>query len=797
MQAKQHHGCGVLIGIVVSVSTFFLATPVRVTAQDMDKTIEDRLKKATVQVWMCEGTGPGHKGMEGGQREGDPNKKDSEDPTAAMKPMAVGSGSFINRTGLVVTNNHVVDMGHEKSPLEKFKIRNDLNVLVYKVSLNSGTPDEKEYKGDVLYQNEAADLALVQVYDKDGELLSTPNFVPRLPTSNVATGDRIWCFGFPGGDLMATSKDKHARVTITAGNILNMHRRPSGRVGWIDTDVMGGHGNSGGPLVNQDGKMIGVLSQGRLASNTSDSESGVVIRIIPADLVADVVKVALALDRIKKNTDLEPFLQLLTEKNGRVFLPGMERDAEKLAMKSSNGDEVIGTLADEELKWATPLGEISAPADLAAYVINKDGFANLLLDGGDRLSGDAKKVTLKVKTVRDRVVDYSMASVDSVRFRKPRKELPIPNVEGVLIDGDNNRLLLTDIQGEVVFQSETGPINLKVDEIIRIETKEGKQVVRTEEGSSYSGHFSPQTFSAKMAWSGKPVQLSLVNLQNASIQRSNPARSGLSRQSLAQRLSIDDEGLKEIAHEIESGHLEKAGDMLNQKSEKASFKALPGPMQDQVKALLGEYELRSGKFADALNEFKKLKRADIEMVKWFAEGRFYVLDQCPDGNYKGKTLKDAEVFVQAAEDFASRIVGAARDTNRSYQKISLKDHSDWDSLIKKLSKHESELQIANGMDPGDGENDVFRTWRFRQNINFEERLRLETENIEISRQIEDIKTKRMSNRDARDKTEALVRKIEKLQKSIKETERALEDTYMMMREGGFRLDDPAATDIIN
>jgi len=44
----------------------------------------------------------------------------------ADTPLGSGSGYFVNSTGLAVTNNHVADPGHGKSPDEKFKLKEEL-----------------------------------------------------------------------------------------------------------------------------------------------------------------------------------------------------------------------------------------------------------------------------------------------------------------------------------------------------------------------------------------------------------------------------------------------------------------------------------------------------------------------------------------------------------------------------------------------------------------------------------------------------------------------------------------------
>ena len=72
---------------------------------------------------------------------------------------------------------------------------------------------------------------------------------------------RIWAFGFPGGESQRTTRDRAPVVSVTKGHVLKVPRSPAGRIPMIYTDVLARPGNSGGPTVNADGWLVGVVTR--------------------------------------------------------------------------------------------------------------------------------------------------------------------------------------------------------------------------------------------------------------------------------------------------------------------------------------------------------------------------------------------------------------------------------------------------------------------------------------------------------------------------------------------------------
>ncbi|RDH49073.1 HhoA/HhoB/HtrA family serine endopeptidase [Fischerella thermalis] len=140
----------------------------------------------------------------------------------------LGSGFIIDKSGLVMTNAHVVD-----------------NADRVTVSLKDG----RKFDGKVRGVDEVTDLAIVKI-DAGGDL----PVAPLGSSSNVQVGDWAIAVGNPLGfdntvtlGIVSTLRRSSAQVGI-----------PDKRLDFIQTDAAINPGNSGGPLLNDRGEVIGI-----------------------------------------------------------------------------------------------------------------------------------------------------------------------------------------------------------------------------------------------------------------------------------------------------------------------------------------------------------------------------------------------------------------------------------------------------------------------------------------------------------------------------------------------------------
>ena len=148
---------------------------------------------------------------------------------------SVGSGFFVDKSGHILTNFHVVE------DAAKITIKTDAG---------------DEYSARVIGVDEETDLAVLKV-DTDREM----PFVKLADSDQARVGDWVLAIGSPFG----------LNRSVTAGIISQTNREtPSTSVfqRFIQTDAAINRGNSGGPLVNMSGDVIGVNSQ--IATSTGD-----------------------------------------------------------------------------------------------------------------------------------------------------------------------------------------------------------------------------------------------------------------------------------------------------------------------------------------------------------------------------------------------------------------------------------------------------------------------------------------------------------------------------------------------
>jgi serine protease Do len=151
-------------------------------------------------------------------------KNGKQAPQEKEVPSGLGSGFIITQDGYIMTNAHVVDGASE----------------VY-VKLN----DKREFKAKVIGSDQRTDVALIKIESTN---------LPRLnrgDSEKIRAGEWVIAIGSPF-DL---------DNTVTAGIISSKLRDTGDYLPLIQTDVAVNPGNSGGPLINMRGEVIGINSQ--------------------------------------------------------------------------------------------------------------------------------------------------------------------------------------------------------------------------------------------------------------------------------------------------------------------------------------------------------------------------------------------------------------------------------------------------------------------------------------------------------------------------------------------------------
>jgi len=295
------------------------------------------------------------------------------------KTNSLGSGFIIDPSGIVVTNNHVIADADE------------INVI-----MNDGT----KIKADIVGIDKKTDLAVLK-------------FKPPRPLTAVKFGDsdklRL------GDWVIAIGNPFSLGGTVTAGIVSAKNRDISSGPydSYIQTDAAINRGNSGGPLFNLDGEVIGVNT---LIISPSGGSIGIGFAV-PSKTVASVV------------SQLQQFGELRRGWLGVRIQTVTDEIAESLNIKPARGALVAGV---DDKGPAKPAGiepgdvivtfdgkDVKEPKDLSRVVadtaVGKEVDVVLIRKGKE----ETRKVTL------GRLEDPDKAQPASVKKDEPAAEKPV------------------------------------------------------------------------------------------------------------------------------------------------------------------------------------------------------------------------------------------------------------------------------------------------------------------------------------------------------------------------------------
>jgi S1-C subfamily serine protease len=181
---------------------------------------------------------------------------------------SLGSGFVIDRAGHIVTNYHVI-----------------AGATKVQVSFSS----QDQLAAQVVGTDKSTDLAVLKI-DTHSRAL---NPLPLGDSNVVKVGDPVYAIGNPFG----------LSRTLTAGLVSAVGRQiftPSNQPveNAIQTDAAINHGNSGGPLIDVLGRVIGVTSQIQTGSDTNSGNVGIGFAI-PVDTVRNVASQIISTGKVK------------------------------------------------------------------------------------------------------------------------------------------------------------------------------------------------------------------------------------------------------------------------------------------------------------------------------------------------------------------------------------------------------------------------------------------------------------------------------------------------------------------
>lgn len=202
---------------VVSVTTESIVRTIR-----RDNRSQDPMEEFLRRFW---GVPPRSRGAEPA-----PNPE----PEERRVPNGMGSGVIISADGYILTNNHVV-MAERGNAADSILVQ-----------LNDGT----EHPAELIGRDERTDIALLKIEAED-----LP-FITLADSDLLRVGDLVFAIGNPLGVGQTTTMGIVSATGRTNLGILGQ----GGYENFIQTDASINRGNSGGALVDADGRLVGINS---------------------------------------------------------------------------------------------------------------------------------------------------------------------------------------------------------------------------------------------------------------------------------------------------------------------------------------------------------------------------------------------------------------------------------------------------------------------------------------------------------------------------------------------------------
>ena len=281
-----------------------------------------------------------------------------------------GSGVVISPDGYVLTNTHVVE-----------------NASKISVTLSGGD----EYDAEVIGVDKTSDLALL--------LLNGNNFpfAEMGDSDDLIIGEWVIALGNPF-ELFSVSNQPTASVGIISANHMDFGmQKESGRVlqNMMQTDAAINPGNSGGPLVNTEGKVIGINTFIFTGSNYNRGSIGIgfAIPINTAKRIAKELKTSGSIDRsFTTGLVVQPLTRSMIRHLNIPFRDGVivvHVDKNSSAQKAGIAiGDIIVTAAGDKVNSPSDIRDIIAEKDLRSgdtikfKIFRENAYLNIRLKLG-------------------------------------------------------------------------------------------------------------------------------------------------------------------------------------------------------------------------------------------------------------------------------------------------------------------------------------------------------------------------------------------------------------------------------
>ena len=383
--------------------------------------------------------------------------KDYNQPTE-RKASSLGSGFIINKNGTIITNNHVI---------------NNAEDIVIKVG-------SKEYKAKVLGADPYSDLAVLKI---DTNKKFTP--VKFGNSDKARVGDWVVAIGNPFG----------LGGTVTSGIIsarnrdINLTRYDD----FIQTDASINQGNSGGPLCNWDGDVIGI-NTAIIAPGQSGSIG--IGFAIPANAASNIINQLIKYGETKRGwlgvriqqvtKEIADVEKLKTTEGALVASVGAKSPAEKAGLKAG---DIILKFDGKNIDTMRALPKLVSNAEVGKIVKleiwrNKKLITKKLtlgrLESSDDFKAENKKIKPETKT-KDIEIETLKITVRNITDKDIKDRKLEKSLKGVVITSISSRSAIAGMlrEGDIIIEVQKNKVlnSKQLNQLIENIYKKGEQTL--------------------------------------------------------------------------------------------------------------------------------------------------------------------------------------------------------------------------------------------------------------------------------------------------------------------------------
>jgi hypothetical protein len=288
--------------------------------------------------------------------------------------LGTGSGFVISPYGHVITNYHVISGREFTQDVQGTEVRVAIEVerveVVFPSASGEGLDGARRFVAAVDAVDPELDLAVLSIHGAD-----LP-YVPFGDSEAAEPGETVFVYGFPFGEEVEVGRtslpDIVPRVSRSRGTVSALREDDSGRERYVQTNATMNPGNSGGPLVDEEGYALGVVRM-KLA------EADRVGFAVSINLVKDFLA-AHGLDSLlpARRLSLGP-PQVLEGKGLRMSLPDTMEDVSPHRLLVDSGQSV------EEVRFR--LDRVATPwsiDDLGEALLSGQAFESMTVRGEPR-----------------------------------------------------------------------------------------------------------------------------------------------------------------------------------------------------------------------------------------------------------------------------------------------------------------------------------------------------------------------------------------------------------------------------